>query len=107
MNVHGMRNVDLQQHIRTTAQDTSKVVVTAHACERMLEREVLVFEIYSCLQHGEIVRPPTKGKSPNSRKCRMEHFVAGRPLVVIVVVDGDDPDLIVVTLFADGEDEND
>lgn len=92
-------NRQLQNHIRQTAKDSSKVFFTEHACIRMLSRFVSDHEVMHCLQSGLIERPATIDRKHDVVKCRMEHFGSSRNLAVVVALDNADPDLVVVTVM--------
>jgi hypothetical protein len=97
-----MSNAQLEKHIRKISVDSSTVILTEHAKERMALRKVQMSQVLDVLRRGTIVRPPEPGKTANSLVCRMERYVAGVDLAVCVAVDGDDPDLVVVTVIAAG-----
>lgn len=88
-----MSNVQLQSHIRRTAQDSSRVFFLEHAQLRMLERGV------NDLQQGLIQRPPKVDEHTGEVRARMEHFGSARNLSVVVGLDEHDPDLLVVTVI--------
>ncbi len=89
----------LSKHIRVTAKNTSSVFITGHAKDRMRQRKVTSAEVYECLQHGQITREPEENQEKESLECRMERYVSGRHLGVIVALCDEDPDAIVVTVF--------
>ena len=49
-----MSNLQLQAHIRRTAQDSARVVITSHALARMAQRSVTDWEVHACLRMGVI-----------------------------------------------------
>jgi hypothetical protein len=94
-----MSNVQLQAHIRRTAQDSSRVFFLEHAQLRMLERGVNDLQVLQCLQQGLIQRPPKVDEHSGEVRARMEHFGSARNLSVVVGLDQHDPDLLVVTVI--------
>lgn len=92
-------NAQLAKHIRTIAKDTSKVFLTQHAKTRMLQRKLGMQEVYECLQLGSINIEPEEDASKGSLSCRMERYVSGRQLGIVVAICDEDPDLVVVTIF--------
>ena len=94
-----MSNVQLQAHIRLTAQDSSQVFFLDHAHIRMLERGINDFEVLVCLRSGVIQRPSRRMKKSNEVRASMEHFGSARNLCVVVSLSEEAPDLLVVTAF--------
>lgn len=92
-------NAQLQKHIRAIAQNTAAIVITGHAAARMKKRYIGINEVYDCLRNGMIVRPPKINTDYDTLECRMERYVGGRELAVVVSLDDQDPDLIVVTVM--------
>lgn len=93
-------NAQLEKLIRATAKDTKTVIITIHAGARMRERKVSSQEIYECLQNGSIRQQPEPNTAKGSLECRMERYVAGRNIAVVAAICDEDPDVIVVTVFA-------
>jgi hypothetical protein len=94
-----MSNVQLQAHIRRVAQDSSRVFLTQHAQDRMLQRSVSDVQVLECLRSGLIERPAQIDASSGAVKCKVEHFGSARNLAVVVGLDDEDPDLVVVTVM--------
>lgn len=94
-------NAQWQRHIRTVAVSTANIVITGHAQERMCERNVLASEVFDCLQHGSITRPPRAHLVSGRLICRMEFLVNGRKLTVAVDVESNYPHkVLTVTVIA-------
>lgn len=93
-------NAQLAKHIRTIAKNTASVFITDHAKIRMRQRKVSSEEVLQCLQLGQILREPEVNHQKGSLECRMERYVAGRNLGVIVALLDENPDAIVVTVFS-------
>lgn len=89
----------LEKHIRRCALDTSNVLFQLHAKRRMRERHVTLAMVYEALRRGRLVAPPEPDPRYPGLRCRMQHFVAGVNLAVVVYVHMPQPDLIVVTVF--------
>ncbi|WP_138517066.1 DUF4258 domain-containing protein [Rhodoferax bucti] len=92
-------HAQLAKHIRAIAKNTVSVFITDHAKSRMKKRKVTSQEVYECLQLGSIVREPEENQEKESLECRMERYVSGRHLGVIVALCDEDPDVVVVTVF--------
>ena len=94
-----MNNAQLQQHVRSLAQASHRVFISAHAAQRMQERQVSDYQVLECLRLGIIQRPPEIDQQTIGLKCRMDFFGAARNLSVIVALDEDEPDMVVVTVI--------
>jgi hypothetical protein len=90
----------IQRHIRAVARDSLNVILTSHAKAQMRSRKVLHAEVIACLRSGCIHRPPEPNPAKGNLEVRMEYYVAGRDIKVIVAVSDEDPDLLVVTVIA-------
>lgn len=89
----------LARHIRAVAKNTLSVVFTRHASVQMARRRISTPEVYTCLREGSIRRVPEPNAQKGSLECRMERYVAGRELAVVVALCDEDPDVLVVTVF--------
>lgn len=89
--------LQLQRLIRTTAKDSGLVVVTEHAAGQMRKRRITRLEVDFCLKSGCLHRQPEPNLAKGSLECRMEAYVSGRNLAVIVALTDEDPSLVVVT----------
>jgi hypothetical protein len=98
-NLAARSNVQLQAHIRVAAQNTASIVITGHAAAQMKKRYLGINEVYDCLRNGMIVRPPKVNADHGTLECRMERYVGGREIAVVVALCDEDPNLIVVTVF--------
>lgn len=87
----------LQAHIRAASQDSARVAFTGHALKQMNRRKISRVMALEVLNTGLLRRPAEPNLAKGSLECRMERFVAGRDLAVVVAVSDDDPDLVVVT----------
>lgn len=91
--------LQVQRHIRGLSQDTLLVFLTEHAKQQMKKRKVLRAEVMECLRCGQIHRTPEPNPSKGNLEVRMEYYVAGRQLKVVVALCDEDPDLLVVTVI--------
>lgn len=98
-------NLELQKLIRTSAVNSALIQITDHAEFRMSERDIALTEVYDVLRSGVIQRPWKKNVEHQSIECRMERYVAGRDLIVIVALADEDDDLVVVTVARHGDPE--
>ena len=62
-------------------------------------RKVSAMEVFECIRNGVIRRAPEISGDGESLECRMERYVAGRDLAVIVALCDEDPDAVLVTVF--------
>ena len=88
--------------IRSIAKDSSCVFFTKHVKTRMAERKITATEVLDCIRNGIISRAPEPSQDDHSLECRMERYVAGRNLGVVVALCDEDPDIILVTVFLIG-----
>jgi Domain of unknown function (DUF4258) len=90
---------ELAKIIRNTAKDTKTVIITIHVGARMRERKISAPEVYENLRLGTIRQEPEPNVRKGSLECRMERYIAGRNIAVVVALCDEDPDVIVVTAF--------
>ncbi len=83
--------------LREIAQDSSNVILTAHARLRMRQRKVTPVQIITCLQRG-IVSEPVVLDMHGNWKLTVMHRVAGKDLNVAVAIDVPSR-AIVITVF--------
>lgn len=89
----------LERHIRASAADSAQVAWTAHAEQRMRQRRINKAMALEVLRCGVLTQPPEPDIVHPGLKCRMERFVAGVQIAVIVYVEHPSPDLTVVTVI--------
>jgi hypothetical protein len=92
----------IARHIRTIAKDSSCVFFTTHVKVRMTQRKVTAPEVLECIRTGTISRTPETSSDGKSLECRMERYVAGRNLGVVVALCDEDPSIVLVTVFLMG-----
>jgi hypothetical protein len=86
-----------QRHIRTQSAKAANVIFTDHALLRMRQRHIERVAALEILRKGVIRREPEPNLRRGTLECRMEYYVAGRNLALVVAVEADDPAVIVVT----------
>ncbi len=87
--------------IREIAQDSSRVIVTAHARMRMRERRISLSQVLSCLQKGQIAENPALDPRGNWA-CAVRWRHAGDYMKVAVAIKQDPrtgQKLIVITVM--------
>ncbi len=89
----------LERHIRKSAEDSANVAWTTHAERRMLERRITRAMAMEAIRQGVLSRPPEPEIAFAGLKCRMERFVAGIEVAVVVYVEHPAPHLTVVTVI--------
>lgn len=89
----------LEQHIRRSAQDSANVAWTVHADVQMRKRKLNRVMALEVLRTGVLVRPPEPGIRHLGMTCRMERFVAGVQVAVVVAVEYPAPELVIVTVI--------
>ena len=89
----------LERHVRQSAADSSHVAWTAHAQQRMRKRKISGAMVLEVLRLGVFGRPPEPDMKALGLRCRMDRFVAGVQVAVVVYVNYPAPDLTVVTVI--------
>jgi hypothetical protein len=92
-------NRQLERHIRHAARGSANVVYTKHARQRMRKRQINDSMVLDTLRHGSFDMPPEVDIKHPGMKCRMQWFVAGVNLCVVVYVEYPATNLVVVTAF--------
>ena len=89
----------LERHIRQSAKDSKNVVYTTHARTRMRQRHVNDPMVLEVLQLGSFALPPEPDMKHPGLLCRMQRFVAGVQVAVVVYAEYPATDLVVVTVI--------
>ena len=89
----------LEKHIQVSAKDSSHVAFTLHARERMRQRYVNDPMVLEVLRFGRMSTPPEPDIKHVGVKCRMQRFVAGMQVAVVVYLEYPSPDLLLVTVI--------
>lgn len=88
----------VEKHIRRCAQDTSNIIFLAHAQQRMSERDINHAMVVETLRMGMLAREPEPDIRTGALRYRMERYVAGINVAVIVELEYPDPTLTVITV---------
>ena len=88
---------DAQKLVASIAVNTSNIIITDHAKERMEVRNITVTHIVNTLRRGAIVEGPYQSQQGDS-SMRFRHVSAGLETSVVVAIDWPNR-LIVVTVF--------
>jgi hypothetical protein len=91
---------EAKRKLREFAKDTSKIMLSKHARERMVERNISFKQILCCFEHGDITEGPymdTRGDSKFNITVRSAGEVITTTVVIRGRIDGDFS--IVVTAF--------
>ena len=89
--------LQLQAYIRRVAANSARLAFTDHALMQMKRRHITRDVAIEVIRRGRLNRTPEPNRAKGNIECRMEHFLTGRDLGVIVAVSDDEPDLIIVT----------
>ena len=89
----------LERHIRQSAKDSTHVIFTTHARTRMRQRHVNDPMVLEVLRLGNFGLPPEPDMKHPGLLCRMQRFVAGMQVAVVVYVEYPATDLVVVTVI--------
>jgi hypothetical protein len=92
-------NHQLERHIRQSSADSANMAFTKHALDQMRVRHVNQAMAMEVLRMGRMHTPPEPDIRFAGLKCRMEHFVSGMNVAVVVAVEYPEPDLTVVTVI--------
>ena len=88
---------DIARHIHRLAEESSNVVFTHHARERMSERRITSRHIMACLRKGRVIEGPYKSINGDWR-CTMISAVSGIDVTVALAINFEE-NLIVITVF--------
>lgn len=89
----------LEKHIKQSAQDSANVSFTKHARLRMRQRYVNDSMVLEVLRLGSFALPPEPDMKHPGLLCRMQRFVSGMQVAVVVYVEYPATDLVVVTVI--------
>ncbi len=87
----------LEKHIRSESQNSGNVIFSTHARQRMKVRKITDAYAIQTLRKGQIKLKPELDKFTGDIKCRMEYFIGGIDVKIVVAVSDEDPELIVIT----------
>jgi len=89
----------IEQQIRERALNTANILLTDHARKRMRERRITLAVVYDVLRKGILVWEPEPGLRHEALECRMERYVEGRDIAVVVAFEMDTTGLPVITVM--------
>lgn len=89
----------IEKRIRERATDTANIGITDHAKKRMKQRRITLAMVYEVLRKGALIREPEPSLKSEALECRMERYVEGRDIGVIVAFDVDAGGLPVITVM--------
>lgn len=92
-------NRQLEKHIREHSKVSWNVTITVHARQRMKLRKINDPMVYEVLEMGNMSMPAEPDIRHLGLKCRMQRFVAGIQVAVVVSVQYPEPHLIVITVI--------
>jgi hypothetical protein len=92
-------NRQIEKHIRRSAEDSFNVTFTHHARARMRKRYVNDPMVLEVLRSGNLALPPEPDMKHPGLLCRMQRYVAGMQVAVVVYVEHPAPALTVVTVI--------
>ena len=89
----------IERVIRDRAINTANVLLTDHVRKRMNERRITLAMVYEVLRKGNLLREPELSLRLGTLECRIERYVEGRDIAVIVAFEADAAGLPVVTVM--------
>ena len=89
----------IERQIRERALNTANVLLTDHARKRMRERRITLAMVYDVLRKGILVREPEPSLRHEALECRMERYVEGRDIGVVVAFEIGATGLPVITVM--------
>ena len=92
-------NHQLERHIRQSSAESSNVAFVKHAWAQMRARHVNQAMVMEVLRMGRMRLTPEPDIRFTGLKCRMELFVSGMNVAVVVAVKYPEPGLTVVTVI--------
>lgn len=89
----------IERVIRDRAAITTNVFLTDHARKRMKERRITLAMVYEVLRKGNLPREPELNLQLGTLECRMERYVEGRDIAVMVGLDLGAEGLPIITVM--------
>lgn len=89
----------LEKHIKLSAVDSAHVIFTDRARQRMRQRYINDPMVLDVLRNGVMAPKPEPDMKHTGVKCRMQRYVAGVQVAVVVYVEYPATDLVVVTVI--------
>lgn len=98
-----LRSDEAERTIREWAQDTSRVLISDHAFDRLDERfdeqQIDTPTVYRILQNGQVFGDPTKNERGHWQATMVLRMPGGRDAGVVTVILKEDKKLIVRTVM--------
>lgn len=97
-----LRSDEAQKTINEWSADTSRVVITDHAFDRIDERDADVLDtitVYRVLQTGTVLDDPVRNEKGHWQATVAKRMPGGRDVCVVTVIVRDDRTLIVRTVM--------
>lgn len=86
----------LRRKIAAIAEESSRIVITAHAKKRMCQRRVLLTQVVEVLKLGRVVEPAHQAPNGDWR-CTLEKLTAGDVVRVAAAVhESESGELVIV-----------
>lgn len=90
---------NFHNEVRRRLDGGARLVVTHHARQRMIERDITQEDILRCLRRGRAVEDPAPDSHKQSTTCRMDHGEEGQVVSVVAGLPDLDPSVVVVTVY--------
>lgn len=87
----------LEKYIRATSSDTTKILFLPHVNAQMRKRKITMDMALETLRRGKINLQPEIDNNTGDLKCRMEFYVAGKNVKLVIAISDTDPNLVLVT----------
>ena len=92
-------NRQIEKHIQQSSENSANVTFTHHARQRMRQWHVNDPMVMQVLRMGRLALPPEPDMRHPGLKCRMQRFVAGMQVAIVVYVEYPAPELTIVTVI--------
>ncbi len=99
MAIGRLSSAQIERLIGETARDAERVVFTHHARVRMGQRQITRDMVVEVMRKGHLAREPEPNLRFGTLECRMERYMAGRQIAVILALADNQPGLLVVTVI--------
>ena len=89
----------IERKIRERALNTANVLLTEHARKLIRERRITLAMVYDVLRKGMLEREPEPSIRHEALECRVERYVEGRDIGVVVAFEIDATGLPVIPVM--------
>lgn len=95
-----MNDADALSILRGCVANDSRVFISPHAKERMLERNITLKQVLTCIEKGRITESPYRDVRGDWR-CSIEHYTSGSAVTVAIAFkyNNSGERIVVVTVF--------